>query len=97
MKASSLFIASAIAAAFSLTPIAQALAHHEAGHTGPAPAPAFKADKCFGLAKAAKNDCQTATSSCAGTSKRDAQGDAWMYVPAGTCEKIIGGSLTKKG
>jgi uncharacterized membrane protein len=51
-------------------------------------------EKCFGVAKAGKNDCQTATSSCAGTSKRDAQKDAWLSVPKGVCEKIIGGTLT---
>jgi uncharacterized membrane protein len=51
-------------------------------------------EKCFGVAKAGKNDCQTATSSCASTSKRDAQKDAWLSVPKGVCEKIIGGTLT---
>ncbi|UYN94816.1 MAG: DUF2282 domain-containing protein [Enhydrobacter sp.] len=51
------------------------------------------AEKCYGVAKAGKNDCQTATSSCAGTSKRDRQGDAWLTVPKGTCEKLVGGSL----
>ena len=51
-------------------------------------------EKCFGIAKAGKNDCQTASSSCAGTSKKDAQMDAWLSVPKGTCEKIAGGSLT---
>ena len=50
-------------------------------------------EKCFGVAKAGKNDCQTATSSCAGTSKRDAQKDSWLGVPKGVCEKISGGSL----
>ena len=52
------------------------------------------AEKCFGIAKAGKNDCQTATSSCAGTSRKNAQTDAWLSVPKGTCEKIAGGSLT---
>jgi uncharacterized membrane protein len=51
-------------------------------------------EKCFGIAKAGKNDCQTATSSCAGTSKKDAQSDAWLSVPKGLCEKIAGGKLT---
>ena len=51
-------------------------------------------EKCFGIAKAGKNDCQTATSSCAGTSKKDAQTDAWLNVPKGSCAKIAGGSLT---
>ena len=32
-----------------------------------------KTEKCFGIAKAGKNDCQTATSSCAGTSRRMAR------------------------
>lgn len=51
-------------------------------------------EKCYGVAKAGKNDCQTATSSCAGTSKKDAQADAWLSVPKGTCEKITGGRLS---
>ena len=50
-------------------------------------------EKCYGVAKAGKNDCQTATSSCAGTAKADAQKDAWIAVPKGTCEKITGASL----
>jgi len=50
-------------------------------------------EKCFGVVKAGKNDCQTAASSCAGTSKKDGQKDAWILIPKGTCEKIVGGSL----
>ncbi len=51
-------------------------------------------EKCFGIAKATQNDCATATSSCAGTSKVDGQKDAWIYVPKGTCAKIIGGRVS---
>ena len=51
-------------------------------------------EKCYGIAKAGKNDCQTAKSSCAGTSKTDAQSDAWVSVPKGACDKIVGGKLT---
>lgn len=51
-------------------------------------------EKCYGIAKAGKNDCQTAKSSCAGTSKKDAQADAWVSVPKGACEKIVNGKLT---
>ncbi len=61
-----------------------------------APAQAADNEKCYGVAKAGKNDCQTANSSCAGTSKMDMQGDAWIFVPAGTCDKIAGGSLEPK-
>jgi len=51
-------------------------------------------EKCYGVSKSGKNDCQTAASSCAGTSKKDSQADAWISVPKGTCEKIVGGKLT---
>ena len=53
-------------------------------------------EKCYGIAKAGKNDCQTANHSCAGTATADAQPDSWIYVPAGTCEKVVGGSLEPK-
>lgn len=63
---------------------------------GPAGAQNGKTEKCYGIAKAGQNDCQTATSSCAGTSKKDAQADAWIGVPAGVCAKIVGGSTTPR-
>lgn len=50
-------------------------------------------EKCYGVAKAGSNDCQTATSSCAGTSKSDRHSSAFIAVPKGTCGKIAGGSL----
>ena len=53
-------------------------------------------EKCYGVVKAGKNDCQTATSSCAGTSTADGQADAWVFLPKGSCEKIVGGSLDAK-
>jgi uncharacterized membrane protein len=83
----SVLIAAAVAAAASLPMPADA---------GPAPAPQFKAEKCFGVAAAGQNDCQTATHSCAGEAKIAAESDSWIYVPAGTCMKINGGSLTPK-
>ena len=52
-------------------------------------------EKCAGVAKAGKNDCGTSKSSCAGTSKTDGDKDAWLYLPKGTCEKVIGGKLVK--
>ncbi len=55
---------------------------------------AAEQEKCFGVAKAGSNDCQTATSACAGTSKMDDQKDAWMLVPVGICDRLAGGSLT---
>ncbi len=45
-------------------------------------------EKCYGVAKAGKNDCKAgAGTSCAGTSTRDFQGNAWKLVAAGTCLK----------
>ena len=57
-----------------------------------AAAPAIAADaakeKCYGVARKGKNDCKAgAGTSCAGSSTKDYQGNAWTYVPAGTCEK----------
>ncbi|HKQ30179.1 MAG TPA: DUF2282 domain-containing protein, partial [Burkholderiales bacterium] len=49
--------------------------------------------RCYGVSKAGKNDCATATSACAGTAKQDHQKDAWVYVPKGTCDKIAGSSI----
>jgi uncharacterized membrane protein len=81
MNPARLAVASALAAALALPAAAQAQA------------PASM-EKCYGIAKAGKNDCQTAKSSCAGTSKTDAQADAWLSVPKGACTKIVGGKLT---
>lgn len=61
----------------------------------PAEMPSFKAEKCYGIAKAGKNDCaSTGNNSCGGTSRRDADKKAWMFVPAGYCERIVGASTT---
>jgi len=64
---------------------------------GPAPTPNFKAEKCYGIAKAGKNDCAaTGNNSCAGTSKVNADPRAWIYVPAGYCDRIVNASLKPK-
>ena len=73
-----------------MTPTRIAIAAAPAPMDGAKPA----MEKCYGVSKAGKNDCQTAASSCAGTSKKDQQADAWISVPKGTCEKIVGGKLT---
>jgi uncharacterized membrane protein len=53
------------------------------------PAGAADNEKCYGISLAGKNDCAAGEgTTCAGTSKVDYQGDAWTYVPAGTCEKM---------
>lgn len=90
MKNSRTLIHSAVAGVLALGVIA-------AANAGPADKPKFSSEKCYGVIKAGKNDCQTASSACAGTSKQDGQKDAWIYLPKGSCEKIVGGSTSPKG
>jgi uncharacterized membrane protein len=61
--------------------------------------PAFSADdanseKCYGVAKAGKNDCAGPAHACAGQSKQDASKKEYVKVPKGTCDRLVGGSLT---
>lgn len=54
------------------------------------PVQAQSKEKCFGVALKGKNDCAAGPgTSCAGSSTKDYQGNAWTYVPAGTCEKTV--------
>ena len=73
-----------------------ALATPLAAFAAPAPVPNFQAEKCYGVAKAGKNDCAGPAHACAGQSKMDAGGKEWIYVPKGTCERLSGGSVTAK-
>lgn len=49
---------------------------------------------CYGVARAGHNDCKTDANLCAGWSKRDADPNAFIYLPTGTCQRIVGGMLT---
>ncbi|MDC9727520.1 MAG: DUF2282 domain-containing protein [Candidatus Thioglobus sp.] len=57
-------------------------------------AQAASKEKCYGVVEAGQNDCATKTSSCAGTSTVDGQEDAFVALPVGLCDKLVGGSLT---
>lgn len=62
---------------------------------------AGKVEPCFGAALKGKNDCYAgAGTTCAGTSTKDYQGNAFKLVPTGTCVSINTpdgpGSLTPK-
>ncbi len=61
-------------------------------------AQAGETEKCYGVVKAGKNDCASASGShsCAGHSSADAVGDEWVSVPKGLCEKLAGGSTSPK-
>jgi uncharacterized membrane protein len=67
--------------------------------TSPAAAQKQAMEKCYGISKTGQNDCAAGPgTSCAGTSTRDYQGDAWKLVAKGTCVKTEtpkgNGSLT---
>ena len=82
-------IASALAAAVAAPSLALA--------QKPVPAPSWTAEKCYGLAKAGQNDCASAgNNSCGGSSRVNNDPRAWIYVPTGYCERIVGGSKTPK-
>ena len=50
-------------------------------------------EKCYGVAKAAKNDCAAGAHSCAGQATKDMDKTSFVYLPKGACAKIAGGSL----
>jgi uncharacterized membrane protein len=51
----------------------------------PATAQSSTKEKCFGVALKGMNDCAAGPgTTCAGTSKVDYQGNAWVLVPKGT-------------
>lgn len=53
-------------------------------------------EKCAGIVKAGKNDCGNNRHSCSGQASVDGMADEWLYVPNGTCKKIVGTSIFKK-
>ena len=76
--------------------IGSLLALSVATHAFAAEKPQMEMEKCFGVAKAGKNDCVGAAHACAGQSKADNNGKEFLSLPKGTCERLVGGSLTTK-
>ena len=54
-----------------------------------------KQEQCAGVIKAGKNDCATSANACHGHVTTDSHPEAWIYVPAGTCERIVGARVVK--
>lgn len=81
MKDKALILSTAVAAVMTITPVSDV---HAAK-------PGF--EKCQGVVKAGMNDCGTSEHACAGQSKTDGHPEEWIFVPAGTCDKIVGGSV----
>lgn len=53
-------------------------------------------EKCAGIVKAGHNDCAANGHSCAGQAKTDGDKNEWIFVPEGTCDKIVGGRVVGK-
>ena len=53
-------------------------------------------EKCYGVAKAGKNDCAGVAHACAGQAKADGNAKEFLTVPKGTCERLVGGNLKAK-
>ncbi|MCC7412405.1 MAG: DUF2282 domain-containing protein [Gammaproteobacteria bacterium] len=86
MKTKTALISTAVASLLAFGTLAtQAQAADDAGK-----------EKCYGIVKAGKNDCAANGHACAGQSKAEAGGAEWVYVPSGTCERLVGASLTPK-
>ena len=93
MKNSDILIRSAIAGMLALSFGVTSTLAVAAKHAEAAPADKKEAkEKCYGISKAGKNDCGTATAACSGSSKVDNDPNAWKYVDKGSCEKV-GGKL----
>jgi uncharacterized membrane protein len=77
-----LIVSSALASALALGLVGQAAAQDKGKEK----------EKCFGIAKAGKNDCAnlSGSHSCAGQNKVDNGVDEWNYVAKGTCKSMSG-------
>jgi uncharacterized membrane protein len=86
MKASKQLLISAAIAAITVSGLATSAAAQGTG--------AAAQEKCYGIAKAGKNDCGTSSHSCATKAAKDNEPAEWKYVAKGTCEKA-GGKVAK--
>ncbi|NEP37643.1 MAG: DUF2282 domain-containing protein [Moorea sp. SIO1G6] len=50
-------------------------------------------EKCAGIVKAGRNDCGTSKHDCSAQATVDSDPEEWIYVPEGTCDKIVGGTI----
>ena len=84
---------SAFSMGSALAALAIAATFSSASHAGPVAQP-NGSEKCFGIAKAGKNDCAAGAHSCAGQSTTNRDKSSFVYLPDGACSKIAGGSTS---
>lgn len=82
------FLINAIVVAILSTEISlSAVAHNPTSPAG--------MEKCYGIAKAGKNECGSKTGhTCATLSKQDKDPNSWIFLPKGVCDKIVGGNTS---
>ena len=52
-------------------------------------------EQCAGVIKAGQNDCATVKNACHGHVEKNSDPMAWIYVPKGTCDRIVGAHVVK--
>ena len=57
-------------------------------HEGAMASSGGEKEKCYGIAKKAKNDCHTDAHACGGLAKTDYDPKEWKFVKKGKCKKI---------
>ncbi|PCJ00699.1 MAG: hypothetical protein COB14_04310 [Alphaproteobacteria bacterium] len=89
MKKKNITTASIISTAILSLSAANTLAHME-------PKTGDDMEKCYGVAKAGKNDCSSKAGKhgCAGMAKTSSSADEWIKLPKGLCDKLVFSSLT---
>lgn len=87
MNAKKVWAATAMAAVMTVAMMPVARAADDSMMKSAAPA----SEKCYGVAKAGKNDCRTSAHSCAGHAAKDADPSEWLLLPAGVCAKLADG------
>lgn len=55
-----------------------------------------KMEKCYGIVKKGMNECAANNHPCEGQSPKDSDPNEWIYLPVGTCNKIVGGVLKQE-
>jgi uncharacterized membrane protein len=76
-----------------LSALALSAALSTPAHAGPVAQPSGS-EKCYGIAKAGKNDCAAGVHSCAGQGTKNSDKSSFVYLPSGACEKIVGASTS---
>ena len=52
-------------------------------------------EQCAGIVKAGLSDCASAEHVCAGMNTDDGNETDWLWLPTGTCNKIVGAHTLK--